>query len=76
MSNEIIIQRVSQLIESSQMQQKQFAESVHIKPQTFNGYITGYRPFPLEVIIAVADHFNVSIDYLLGRTDDPEIKTR
>lgn len=73
MSNEIIIQRINQLLESSQLQQKQLAETIHIKPQTLNGYLTGYRPFPLEVIVAVADYFDVSVDYLLGRTDSLQL---
>jgi plasmid maintenance system antidote protein VapI len=74
MSNEIIIQRFNQLLESSQLQQKQLAEIIHIKPQTLNGYLTGYRPCPLDVVVSIADYFNVSVDYLIGRSDVPTIQ--
>jgi transcriptional regulator with XRE-family HTH domain len=33
----------------------------------------GKRSPSFEVLCALADYFNVSIDYLLGRTDKPEI---
>lgn len=74
MSNEIIVERINQLIKSTTLQQKELAEILHIKKQTLNGYTTGYRPYPLDIIIAIADYFNVSVDYLLGRTDNPEIQ--
>lgn len=31
----------------------------------------GQRAASIETIVALADYFNVSIDYLVGRTDDP-----
>ncbi|WP_427050435.1 helix-turn-helix domain-containing protein [Paenibacillus sp. TC-CSREp1] len=70
MSQEKIINRVNELLVSSDLQQKQLAEHLHIKPQTFNGYMTGHRPFNLEVVIAIADYFKVSVDYVLGRSDE------
>ena len=29
-----------------------------------------------SVLIKIADYFNVSVDYLLGRTDDPDIRKK
>ena len=34
----------------------------------------GTRDMPREVLLKYADYFNVTIDFLLGRTDDPEMK--
>ena len=70
MSDEIIFSRINHLLKLSNMQQKDLADAIHIKKQTFNGYLTGRRPFPLETIVAVADYFGVSVDYVLGRSED------
>ena len=40
------------------------------QPQYFR-YEQGYRDFPTDLLIRLADLYNTSIDYLLGRTDDP-----
>lgn len=36
-------------------------------------YETGEREADYRTLIAFADYFNVSIDYLLGRTDNPSV---
>lgn len=40
---------------------------------TISRYETGAREAGYETLIAFADYFNVSVDYLLGRTDNPEV---
>ncbi|WP_353057550.1 MULTISPECIES: helix-turn-helix domain-containing protein [Paenibacillus] len=70
MSQEKIINRVNELLNSSNLQQKQLAEALHTKSQTFNGYMRGHRPFPLEIVVGIADFFEVSVDYVLGRSDE------
>jgi len=41
---------------------------------TISRYETGAREADYETLLAFADYFNVSLDYLFGRTDNPEIK--
>lgn len=36
-------------------------------------YETGEREADYKTLLAVAKYFNVSVDYLLGRTDNPEV---
>lgn len=36
-------------------------------------YETGEREADYTTLIAIADYFNVSIDFLLGRTENPQI---
>lgn len=38
---------------------------------TISRYETGEREADYATLIAIADYFNVSIDYLLERTDNP-----
>ncbi len=44
-----------------------------IEQALLSKYETGDRIPPTETLIILADFYNVSIDYLLGRTDNPEI---
>ena len=50
--------------------QKQTASAAGILQQAYQKYEYGRSP-SADVIVALADYFNVSADYLLGRTDNP-----
>lgn len=52
--------------------QKQIAEYLHIKQNTYSQYEIGVLNYPVDVIVKLADFYGVSVDYLLGRTDVPE----
>ncbi|MBR4073348.1 MAG: helix-turn-helix transcriptional regulator [Clostridia bacterium] len=44
-----------------------------IEQALLSKYETGERIPPTETLIILADYYNVSIDYILGRTSNPEI---
>ncbi|MCC3864174.1 helix-turn-helix domain-containing protein [Terrisporobacter petrolearius] len=50
------------------------AEKLNIPANTYNGYETGKRSPSLEVTKEIADFLEVSVDYLLGRTDERKPK--
>lgn len=52
--------------------QQQIATYLNITRQAYNHYETGNRVPSQETLLALADYFNVSVDYLLCRTDNPE----
>lgn len=52
--------------------QKQIAEYLHIKQNTYSQYEIGVLNYPIDVLIQLADFYDVSVDYLLGRTDMKE----
>lgn len=52
--------------------QSQTAIAIGVTQQTYNGYETGRREPDLKTLCNIADYFNVSLDYLLGRTDEKE----
>lgn len=62
--------RISLLLEEKGLQQKEAAAMLHIKIPTFNGYVNNIREPNFETLIRLADFFGVSIDYLIGRSDD------
>ncbi len=46
---------------------------LNMSQNTISRYETGERQADYKTLILFADYFNVSIDYLLGRTENPEI---
>ena len=48
--------------------QKQVAEYLNIKQNTYSQYEIGVLNYPLEAVGKLADLYGVSVDYLLGRT--------
>lgn len=52
---------------SRNMTQKEVAEELRLNCVTYNRYETGERAPKLEIIIKLADFFNVTTDQLLGR---------
>lgn len=48
--------------------QRQIAEYLNIKQNTYSQYEIGVLNYPIDVLMKLADLYGVSIDYLLGRT--------
>lgn len=48
--------------------QKQIAELLHIKQNTYSQYELGVLNFSVDALMTLADFYGVSVDYLLGRT--------
>ena len=51
--------------------QTELAERIGIMQQVYYRYETGRNMPPVEIVLRIADAFNVSTDYLLGRSDAP-----
>lgn len=49
--------------------QKQIGEYLGISQNTYSQYEVGVLNYPVDVLIKLADLYNVSVDYLLGRTN-------
>lgn len=61
--------RIRDLREDNDMTQQQVADYLNIRQNTYSQYETGSRQIPIEVLIALANLYKTSIDYLLGITD-------
>ncbi|MGX8851178.1 helix-turn-helix domain-containing protein [Amedibacillus sp. YH-ame10] len=62
--------RIAELREDNDMSKANFALKIGENPRTYRSYESGTRTMPYEVLIKIADYFNVSTDYLLERTDN------
>lgn len=65
--------RLKELREQRRISQVFLGMELGMSQNTISRYETGTREADYETLIAFADYFNVSLDYLLGRTDNPEI---
>lgn len=72
----MIIQRIRDLREDSDKKQVELARYLNIDQSTYSDYETGKINIPLEQLIKIADFYNVSLDYLVGRDDVPNRKQR
>ena len=62
--------RIKDLREDADLTQKQIADFLHIKQNTYSQYENGHRQIPIEVLIKLARFYNTSIDYLVGETNN------
>jgi len=54
--------------EDSDLTQSQIAEYLGIAQTVYSRYERGFQTIPLEHLIRLADYYQVSLDYLVGRT--------
>lgn len=63
--------RLKDLREDRDVKQKELAELLNVKQNTYSQYENGKREIPLEILWKLADFYDVSVDYLIGRTENP-----
>lgn len=61
--------RIRDLREDSDLTQKQVADYLKMKQPQYNRYEKGYRDIPSDMLIALANLYNTTTDYILERTD-------
>lgn len=65
--------RIRNLREDMDMTQTDMAKNLFISQRTYSYYESGGHDIPTEVLVRLADYYDVSVDYLLNRTDKREI---
>ena len=64
------LKRLKDLREDSDLTQEELATKLNLTQRAYSHYENGNRDIPLEVLIKVADIFDVTVDYLLERTNE------
>ena len=62
-------QRIQDLRTDADLSQRELSEILHISQRSYSHYETGSRNIPIEMLIRLANYYDTSIDYLVGRTD-------
>ena len=66
--------RLKEIRKAKGISQIKLAMDLHTTQNTISRYETGEREPGINELIKIADYFNVSVDYLLGRTDNPNMQ--
>lgn len=65
--------RIKELRRQRNITQLKMAMDLHTSQNTISRYERGERQPSADELIKIADYFGVSVDFLLGRTDNPKI---
>lgn len=62
--------RIRDLREDSDLKQRELAEILGCSQRVYSNYERGDLDIPTEVLIKLSRHYGVSVDYILGLTDN------
>lgn len=65
--------RLKELRKNRNISQVRLALDLNMNQNSISRYETGEREADYQTLIKIADYFHVSIDYLLGRTENPKM---
>ncbi len=63
-------QRLRDLREDHDMNQTQIANLINTSQTVYSRYERGFQTIPVEHLMILADFYGVSVDYILGRTNN------
>ena len=64
-----LYERIRNLREDRDLTQTDIAKYLGMSQTGYSKYETGENDIPTQILIKLADFYNTSVDYLLGRTD-------
>ena len=62
--------RIRDLREDRDLNQETLAEMLGVRQTTYSKYELGKITVPVEMLIKIADFYDVTLDYLVGRSDE------
>lgn len=60
--------------EDRDIKQKEIAKYLNVSQNTYSQYETGVISLTADILLKLADYYHVSIDYLLDRTNNPNVQ--
>ena len=67
--------RLKDLREDRDLKQRELAAFLNCSQQVYSNYELGQRDLPTDVLIRLAEFYQVSTDYILGLTSNPKRNT-
>lgn len=64
-------QKIRDLREDRDLKQRHLAEYLNCSQQVYSNYELGQRDIPTDILIKLSEFYGVSVDYLLGLTNNP-----
>lgn len=65
--------RIKDMREDHDLTQEEVAQLLGIRQTVYSRYERGFQTIPLIHLIALANHYHVSLDYMTERTDNPNV---
>ena len=65
--------RIRDLREDHDFTQSHLAKALNCSQQAYSNYELGQRDIPTDILIELSRFYSVSVDYILGITDNPRI---
>lgn len=69
----MIYRRIKNLREDAALTQTELSKYLNLTRRSYSHYENGTRNLPIDILISIANFYNVSTDYLLERTDNKKI---
>lgn len=69
-----MFERIRNLREDRDITQKQMAAALNCSQQVYSNYELGQRDIPTDILIKLSKFYNVSTDYILGISNNPNIQ--
>lgn len=70
----MMYKRIRDLREDRDLTQKEMAKALNCSQQVYSNYELGQRDIPTDILIKLSSFYNVSVDYILGISDNPNIR--
>ncbi len=67
-----MFRRLKELREDMDLKQRELAQYLNCSQQVYSNYELGQRDIPTDILIRLSALYNVSVDYILGITDNPK----
>lgn len=64
-----IYHRIRDLREDADLTQTELSKKLNISQRAYSHYENGTRDIPTNILISIADFYDVSVDYILERTN-------
>ena len=64
--------RLRDLREDRDLKQRELADYLHCSQQVYSNYELGQRDIPTDILIRLSQFYHVSVDYMLGLTNNPK----
>ncbi len=68
----VVFDRIKTLRENKKITQQEIADHLHVSQRTYSRYELGQHDIPTEILIELSGYHRVSVDYILGLTNNPE----
>ena len=69
----MVYKRIRDLREDKDLTQKEMAKALNCSQQVYSNQELGQRDIPTDVLIKLSNFYKVSVDYILGLTENPQM---